>query len=167
MDKELLNEILTIVKKEEKKHKVEKTGHEDLSEVIYNFKYANNTNTEELKSLKREAELAQVENKAKESASQKSAKGPRGKKLTKAEIGEELREEQVGYLLENIAGLSKDDIESEALTFELDKLLLYKKSKALHQVIDSNQKYQKMMTSKLNIAAFNVINANKPTGVGR
>ncbi|MBT4922290.1 MAG: hypothetical protein HON23_04680 [Rickettsiales bacterium] len=164
MDKELLKDILSVVRADKKKHKVEAEGQPVLSEVIYDLKYGEkNDKNKQLKSKERESGVGQAEAKSAKEGSKKDKKASTKKsgkpgRRNKKEIREDLKEEQVDAILNNISALSKADISSPELMLELEKLLLYKEEKALHQALQSNVKHKNTMSGKLNTAAFNLIN---------
>ncbi|MBT4989975.1 MAG: hypothetical protein HOM96_05525 [Rickettsiales bacterium] len=169
MDKELLKEILSLVRDDKDKHNVKDGDQPTLSEVIYGLKYGDkDPGDERLKSQKKESEIDNSDIEAQlggqeQIFDEKAVSKKLAKKMgrSKKEILEFLQEEQVVGIMDAVSSLSASDISSPELLLELEKLLLYKDVKVLHQVLQNNEKYKEAMSNKLNVAAFNIVNNSK------
>ena len=162
MEKDLLNEILSIVKKQKNKHKVDDSDHEPLSEVIYDLKYGENSGEELLKSEQKDIEVDQDVN-VEEVLSDLIPKEKidsivKDSGLSDAEIIKGIQEGRVTSLLESIQELSNSNVNSPELEHCLNQLLMFKEVKVLHKVLQENKKFREVMSHKLNSTAMNYIN---------
>jgi hypothetical protein len=162
MEKDLLNDILSIVKKQKNKHKVEDQDHQPLSEVIYDLKYGENSSEELLRSEQKELEADQDVN-VEEALSGLISKDKideivSSSGLSDAEIMKGIQEGRVTSLLDSISELSSSDINSLELEHCLNQLLMFKEVKVLHKVLQESKKFREVMSHKLNSSAMNYIN---------
>ena len=162
MEKDLLNEILSIVKKQQDKHKVEDEDHQPLSEVIYDLKYGDESGEELLKSEQKNIEAGQDVN-VEEALSDLLPKEKvdsivKSSGLSDAEIMKGLQEGRVTSLLDSISELSSTDVNSPELEHCLNQLLMFKEVKVLHKVLQENKKFREVMYHKLNSSAMSYIN---------
>ncbi|MBL6784775.1 MAG: hypothetical protein ISQ32_00550 [Rickettsiales bacterium] len=162
MDKQLLNDILSIVKSEKEKHNVEEGDHQELSGIIYELKTSDSSDDSDEELLKSE----QIESEQ-EVTSELSGESEiiddnlTDKQKKDLKTIQNIQGQMIIGLFENISQYSDSEISSTNLTADLKNLLLYKDNLVLHKILVSTPKYQDVMKNKLNKAAFDIINNSK------
>jgi hypothetical protein len=174
MEKDLLDEILSIVKKQKEKHKVDDQDHEPLSEVIYGLKYGDLSEEQLLKSKEKEADLENDQDVNVEEVlsdllpKEQIDKIVKKSGLSDADILRGIQTDHVTSLLDTISNLSESDISSPELEHCLNQLLMFKEVKVLHKVLQENKKFREVMSHKLNASALELINnSNAGKSMGR